>query len=102
MVPFGIAPSQHAQPSLGYHASPQTSATRAGNTPAGLPPTWLKQLTNLAKQNVASLRRYLYLKWKHRHDKPLYEDIWRRPDGVCVNDEGQVWDQYWQNIVKGK
>jgi hypothetical protein len=29
----------------------------------------------------------------------LYDNIWRRPDGVCVNDEGRQWDEHWQELL---
>ena len=44
--------------------------------------------------------RSLRCQWMHRRDYQLYDDVWRRPDGKCVNDAGEVWDQYWQRTTK--
>ena len=40
-------------------------------------------------------RRGLRLLWLHRRNVKLYDDVWRRPDGVCVNDEGTELDKNW-------
>ena len=45
---------------------------------------------------MKKLFTWLRLRWRHRSHVPLYPDVWRRPDGVCVNDAGRVWDEFWQ------
>lgn len=42
--------------------------------------------------------RYMALRWQHRGQVQLYDNVWRRPDGVCVDDNGRVWDEFWQKV----
>jgi hypothetical protein len=42
--------------------------------------------------------RYLMFRWQHRGQVQLYDNIWRRRDGVCVDDNGREWDEYWQKV----
>lgn len=50
------------------------------------------------KQFFRILFKEIKLFIKHYNHIKLYDDVWKRPDGVCVNDENKKWDKYWQKI----
>lgn len=46
---------------------------------------------------MKKLLALIKLYWIHRNNTRLYDDIWRRPDGACVTDDGlRMWDFQWK------
>jgi hypothetical protein len=52
------------------------------------------------KSDFKKFCRWAHVKWIRRHDTKLYDDVWRAPNGFCVNDDGDRWDRHWQKIIK--
>ena len=56
--------------------------------PRDNPETMIRKLFNL-----------ILLRLRHWGEVRLYDNVWRRPDGVDVDDQGRVWDKHWQNTI---
>lgn len=48
--------------------------------------------------NWSTFWKNVRLHYKHRRNDALYDNIWRRPDGVCVNDAGEELGLHFQEI----
>ena len=47
---------------------------------------------------IKNLLRWLAFRWLHRGETKLWDDVWRRPDGSCVNDAGKVLGKHWEDL----
>ena len=48
---------------------------------------------------IRKLYKLFLLRLRHWGEVRLYDNVWRRPDGVDVDDRGRTWDKHWQNIL---